>query len=462
MQLIKAILDMQKYVSHKIYGACSRNIAQSFVLVLGLFLSSMACSMPIKHDLKALKEGALSFVLESQIQVDTQLYRTGEWPATVQGTSFWSRSILGAPNHPTDDPNAFVLASIHNILSFIYLADESKAEILPVLAKAGLAVENYRQADQLFNFWPRAEEIGPDAHFPRIKFVNDEWQGMLAMPADADTNAAVQLMLLLRKKIANKKSDILQSVGDTYSRFRDEGRLFPHWHNLLMGESNTGAFMTFFDEEPIFPTFVKAFSSPSEGPRIPAEKNTVDCVVNSNVLRTLALYKETDIPGYSETCELVNDEVKRGLWNECGNYYPQTYWMHYAVANAFSSGAICLADARLKLRRHILSSQEKNGSWLNEVIAGESVQATAFALNALLLLGDPHNSEDRKSVRSAIKFLESTALSDHAGRIYWPDGTFFSAGGPLFRDKVVWKSKSFTTALVLQALYHLSAWQTEI
>jgi hypothetical protein len=419
---------------------------------------SIASSTDYSVDIESLRKAALNFVLQSQFKIDSASYRKGEWQSTVQSDGFLAREILGTSSEPVDDPNSFVIASIHNLLGNIYLEHRAEPEILPVLTAARDAVREYEQQQALYNFWPRSSRFSNGVHFPRNDIVNKGWQGMLAMPPDADTNASVQQMFCVQSRISDEKCQYVSaSEVEAYTRYRDIDRPIPHWHNLLLDERNTGAFMTFIEAEPALPTFFNAFAPPQQGIRVPAEKNTVDCVVNSNVLRALTQFGKTDVPGYADACRLLQKQVRERQWNSCGNYYPVTYTLHYSIAEAIADGVQCLQSTRKALTEHILSSQQTDGSWRNELIERDDVQASAFALNALLLLGDRRDERAQHSILRGVRYLAGQAQS--AGReAFWRGGVFFSAGLPVFRREVLWRSTPYTTALVTRALYLTDEW----
>jgi hypothetical protein len=427
-------------------------------MLLSVPVQSGASSSGYSIDVEALRKAALNFVLQSQFKTDSASYRKGEWQSTVQSDGFLAREILGTSSEPIDDPNSFVIASIHNLLGNIYLEHRAEPEILPVLTAARDAMREYEQQQALYNFWPRSPRFSNGIHFPRNDIVNKGWQGMLAMPPDADTNASVQQMFCVWSRISEEQCRYVNTAEfEPYTRFRDIDRPIPHLHNLLLDERNTGAFMTFFEAEPALPTFFNAFAPPQQGVRVPAEKNTVDCVVNSNVLRALTQFGKTDVPGYADACRLLQKQVREKQWNSCGNYYPVTYTLHYSIAEAVADGVQCLQSTRKTLTEHILASQQTDGSWRNELIERDDVQASAFALNALLLLGDRRDERAQRSILRGVRYL--AAQAQPSGReAFWRGGVFFSAGLPVFRREVLWRSTPYTTALVARALYLIDEW----
>lgn len=412
----------------------------------------------VSQPLDTVRQGALEFVLNSQYVTDNGAYRRGEWPSTVEGVGLISTVILGAPVKPMADPNAFVNASIHNILAKIFRNHDRDERLLRAMQQARDSLEQYRQRGSLYNFWPRSERFGNNVHFPREQIVYEPWGGLMAMPPDADTNALVQLMFCYYNDITEQPcSSEGLPIEFVYSNYLDVSRI-PHWHNLMTNDFETGAFLTFLDAEPTLPNVVKIIASPAEGPRIPSEKNTIDCVVNTNVLRALNRYNKQHSDGYEDACRFVNDSALHGDWNQCGFYYPQTYVLHFTLAKAHHDDVGCIEPGAQAALDHILRTQRGDGSWQNELLENDEVQATAFALSSLLMLGDERNPVHRQAAQHGLRFLLRRAQRD-GSQVYWPGGVFFSAGAPLFRESVLWKSSPYTTAVVLQAIYLAQQWR---
>lgn len=407
--------------------------------------------------LEVARQGALEFVLQSQYKNDAGAYRRGEWPSTVEGVGVISTVFLGAPVEPMDDPNAFVNASIHNILAKIYRNHLQDPRLLSAMQLARDTLEQYRQQGSLYNFWPLSARYGNKVHFPREQIVYESWGGLMAMPPDADTNALVQLMYCYDSETRGQTCNAEGlPIEFEYSHYLDLKRI-PHWHNLISNNFETGAFMTFLEAEPTLPNVARIIASPAKGPRIPSEKNTIDCVVNTNVLRALNRYGRQNTAGYASACQFVNESAIQGDWNQCGFYYPQTYVLHFTLAKAHKDKVECIEPGARAALAHILDSQLQDGSWKNQLLDNDEVQATAFAVSSLLMLGDKLNLQHRSVARKGLEFLLQHQ-QHYDDQVYWSGGVFFSAGAPLFRESVLWKSSAYTTAVVLQAMYMAQQW----
>jgi hypothetical protein len=237
-----------------------------------------------------------------------------------------------------------------------------------------------------------------------------------------------------------------------FSTFRDVNRA-PHVYDAQQGVQNSGAFLTWFwdENDPKMPR--DYFATPDLGTRIPFNTNDVDCVVNTNVVKALTLSAQESSPGYREACDYLNGVVANQKFYDCGMYYPSTYVLPYSIASAQELGASCLEPSRAAMLSLVQAGQQADGSWRNswENPYPDTVQSTAWALNVLLLLGDPTDSKEISAVRSGIDFLLSQSKHDDNGNLYWGGEIFFAATF-LARTSVVWRSTPYTTAVVLRAL----------
>lgn len=433
--------------------------------IIGILMASGGLQPAHADDLCAIRSRVLSYVLNGQIQKSESGFKAGEWKATVQSTPLLS--ALGiASTIPIADPNSFVTSAVHNILAEIYLAHEKDVRIPPALDAADAALVDYQDHDGNYTFWPKA--VGgsnSDIHVTRNKIFMRLLDGFENVPPDADVNSLVRLTQEMNN-LVSQVNPVARSchfrevtVGPAFAQYRDVARL-PHLHNISLLEFDTGAFLTWLSHEPAKPSLSRMLAPPQDGPRIPLDKNDVDCIVNANVVRMLAAYGETSTPGYKQACELLNEQAKKHLWNSCGNYYPETYWFHYAVARAYHDGAGCLAPAISPLIEHLTQAQGSDGSFDNEVIQGDRIQATAFALGALLIVGDPANPLQRKVAEKALGYLITEMKRRSPAEPHLNGGVFFSGGMPV-RRSVIWRSDAFTTSVGLLDLYEAQRWFPE-
>ena len=418
-----------------------------------IFILALIPHAAFASNMETKVQSALAFI-ESQQSPGTPEYEVGQWPANV--TAYGLESFgLGRSGEFYDEPSAFLASSVANVLAEIYFIDNQYTKIPSMMDKAILGLNPYRIGN-LFNFYPPMEYKGLTVRRPRALFLHPRWFGFTNIPPDADTSSVTHLMFsyadaIHRQTTKDKSTYILPNdVVEAYGEFRDSNRKKAHVYNQLHGYEDTGAFLTWLmdEQDPKMPTGM--FDPPEDGIRIPFATNDVDCVVNVNVLKMLAATKRTDTPGYASACKLLNETVKARNFYFCGMYYPSQYVLPYGMASAIDTGVKCLEPSRKELLTDILEKQSPNGSWANYPADADTIQSTAWALNTLLLLGNPQKRVHRQAAQKALDFLLEKAMESDAGHMYWP-GQIFYAATFVARQSIVWRSSSYTTAVVAKA-----------
>ena len=416
-------------------------------LILALIVPNSICFAGPQY--REQISSALRF-LQRQQTTGHEGYDPGQWKAQV--TSYVPNSIgVGKFRVPYEEPTAFMAASVANVLAEIYQLDSSYKSIPPMLQKTIAGFKNYFW-DDLFNFYPPTIYKGVPIHKPRYMHLAPHFQGFANIPPDADTTSVSYTTLQYSRILQGDRPDELPAqVISALSTARDVDRT-PHVWNSGQGQSNTGAFLTWFwdENDPNMPR--NYFSRPNNGTRIPFNKNDVDCVVNAHVLKMLTLAKKTSGPGYQASCNHLNRIAAEKDFYFCGMYYPSRYVLPYTMAAIMEAGGSCLEPSRDRLIRFLLRKQHNDGSWRNTWMARpDRIQSTAWALAALAQLGDPQNPTHRERVRQGANFLLQQSARDSQGNIYWPGQVYFAA---IFvaRYPVVWRSSAYTTAIATKAL----------
>lgn len=423
----------------------------AIVLVLGIFISAVASAAP-RFDREV--RSALRFLAHYQTD-GSEGYDPGQWRARV--TSYVP-SLVGVGKFavPFDEPTAFAASTVANVLAEIYSYNPSYTEIPAMLRQTYEGLSSYRWG-KLFNFYPPKNFRGLKVRGPRFMYLARQWQGFANIPPDADTTSVSYTFLhyleSLERGVSPRsfQSDLPEDVINAFSSYRDLNRK-AHFYNAAQGQIRTGAFLTwlFNEKDPRMPH--NYFAAPDKGTRIPFNVNDVDCTVNANVLKVLTYAGRTSGPGYRATCDYLNHVVRLKQFYFCGMYYPSFYSLPYSIATTLHAGASCLTPSKNQIVDYLLRKQHRNGSWRNSILARpDYVQSTAWALNSLLILGNPQDRQHRDAVERGLRFLLSQAETDSAGRMYWSGQVFFAA---IFvaRFPVVWRSTAYTTALVAKAL----------
>ncbi|QDK37004.1 prenyltransferase/squalene oxidase repeat-containing protein [Bdellovibrio sp. NC01] len=397
---------------------------------------------------------ALKFIERYQTTGD-EGYDRGQWRAKV--TSYVPSAIgVGKFNVPYDEPTAFVAGSIANVLSEIYFIDATFTSIPPMVTRTVQGFQKYYWGS-LFNFYPSEYFNGVKIRQPRFMYLAPQWQGFANIPPDADTTSVANTTLhyyrsmVIGRQPTDVTAEVPEQVINALSAIRDLDRT-PHIYNRLQRQIETGAFMTWLWDEknPNMPH--NYFARPDRGTRIPFNKNDVDCVVNANVLKLLSFARKDQGPGFKASCEHINRVVARKQFYFCGMYYPSRYALPYSVATNLREGVSCLEPSRQRLLNYVIAMQNPDGSWRNSFLARpDYIHSTAWALNALIMLGDPKNDLHRARIQRGVKFLLSQKEKDSAGLTYWPGQVFYAATF-VARYPVVWRSTAYTTALSAKAL----------
>ncbi len=437
----------------------------------------------------------------------------GEWPSYMMNDK--KLVMLGDAGKIAYDSNCFTTASIHNALASVYLSyPQEYQQIPPMLKRAIDHVLTFKNGDT-FGFWPWMDRPAyafkkkVPAVLPKVKRPNNYYLESLYIlnaanvPDDADDTAVSHLALKLNKQVAKVSGAFTppsyskKKIGELFSNYRDRRRVNSHYYNVLNGgKIMTRAFLTWFGKEKVFSPwgwlpigYKKSY--------IPYGSNEVDCVVNANVLTTLANFDELDTVGVKKACKFINKAIKKGQFSSCGLYYPNTYNIHYVASKTLEAGVSCLEESEPRLVDHIKSTQladgsfqmvqqpkwkqavlkkvnnagkflniepkteearqlhesqkhENNGNWLENLDPHDTVQATVYAISALLHIGQIEKHQTRATIEKGIDFILKNARIDERGA-NWKGGIFF-AGGTLVRYDLNWRSDSYTTALVVELL----------
>jgi hypothetical protein len=411
------------------------------------------------YRLKDIAAKAISYALSTQVQSPDTYYLKGEYPTQIESTLIPIIVGVGKPIGKDQEATAFTTASVINVLSEVYLEhpelqSEAPFNQIPDSIREGIQTFSRYQSDDTFNFYPSMIDDGVKVHRPVDMKLLPIWLGFTNIPNDADTSSAALAALLFDAKINHKSFEIPPKALSDFSKFRDVDRK-AMFYNKGKGIQNTGGFMTWlFDEDdPAMPRFF--FAKAKDGTRIPFNRNDVDCVVNANVLKMLALAKRGDIAGHDETCSMLNSMIDQDQHATCGVYYPNTMNLSFSLASAEKAGETCLTEqSHQKIVNKILSIQSEDGSWQNDKnIWQDPVLTTSFAMFALLHFGDIKESRVQGSLRFGAHYLLAS-MKQKDGQFYWPADHFFTATA-LARSLIMWSSKAYTNVIIASVLLEL-------
>lgn len=398
-------------------------------------------------------QSALRFIEKSQVGAPDGVYVNGEWKAQVYTTPI--AAAVGVGNlfsfHGEEEPSAFTTSSIINQLAVIY-GDRPDLVRIPTMIKRALpSTERFREGFA-YNFYPPRIWNGVRVHQAASMTLLPIWKGFTNVPQDADSTSVTYAARYYHGAMTGTDTRLPRETLNAFTKFRDLGRK-AHYYNRGLGVRDSGAFLTWlFDEnDPDMPHYY--FADPARGSRIPFNRNDVDCIVNLNVLRTLALTKNSSSRGRSESCAVLSEVIEKKTYATCGIYYPNTYNFGYSMAMADRAGEKCLRPLSNRVVTYTLRHQDIDGGWYNNDNAevNDRVQSTAFALYALAQFGDAADPEINLALRKGASFLFGSMSVSRDGEFYWKGETFFTATA-IARSLVDWRSDVFTTSVALGAL----------
>jgi hypothetical protein len=263
------------------------------------------------------------------------------------------------------------------------------------------------------------------------------------IPNDFDTSSFAALWFLnTRQQPAFVRAFVI-SAGFYRDVGREVGRPEGLGNNLFWKRLNSGAFLTWADPDHT----VSPYS------RIPNGINTVDCVVNLNVLSVLNQYRKQGhlIPpitdrGMNATCRLVIDAVRSGAIPECSFYYDRASEFWWAYSQALINGASCLEPVVKPVRWRLLTRALEVARAREASSNGTEV---AEILGALKLLYPPAARPVR--VIDVVSRLDAIlrGMVDNEGKLVTEDSISLSRG---FGMQLEWFAPAHSSALALFAL----------
>jgi hypothetical protein len=459
-----------------------RRIFMSGFFIVSIAAHAQISTAPVGLNLDRINElidGGLKTVIRLQKTEDNiPVYWKGEWGSTKQNI----RSIpyLGPRGKSATDSNCFTTGHIFNELSIFVLRNPEKAqELAPSLEMAFNNILTFKTEKNEFSFWHKLKFNDDMKTYVDLKYhdlevyrpnqyslTNNFTAKRANVPADSDDTSLGYSAIHFRKQLSAQYPSLFPAKDvpmnlTVFDEYRDKNRNRVHPVNKFVGNfKNTEAFLTWFSHEE--GGFVNGLSVDwREEPRIPFSVNDVDCVVNANVLQSLARHGNADGESSQSACRYIEKAIDKGLSKRCGFYYPSPYYLHYSVAKAFEAGASCLEGSARKLKAEIKKEQNQSGYWGWEKepksdrkkYIEEPVSTTVYAFNALLIFSQKLNTlnEDQDSLDLAALFIANSAQVEDDKSVKWHEGVFFSGGG-FVRRVLVWSSEAYTTTLALTGL----------
>jgi hypothetical protein len=258
-----------------------------------------------------------------------------------------------------------------------------------------------------------------------------------AIPADADTTAAVYASLL-DNAVVDGGPEVSVAFERFFSDWRDLGQV-PQRNQQPWIPKNSGAFLTWL-----------AYRDDPAKPNI----NDMDILVNANILYALGRYGRLETPGVAEAIGLINGAILSGVHlsnpDALSIYYSDDIVLHHYVIRAWNEGGVAgLEPAVAPLVDDLLGTVQRDDAGRCYWDRGHPHLNTA--LGALALMGADRAWD---VVGSAIDYL--IAEQDPVTGA-WDPGMLF-VGSLDDGTKPVWLSTAYTTALALEALCRYRLW----
>lgn len=431
-----------------------RKISHSlYFLALLLFTFHKAAAIPDSLFIDAIGKGIRYLTTHQVKQNHDSIGLMGEWASYVKND--FKIPFLGKKGKSAYDSNGFNTLFIFNILAEMH--ERSANPSIPPLLELALKNTVHYQNGNTFNFWPLLPKVDHECkkkdckqrgprHFHHHYRIIRKYANVYD-DAD-DTSAGVLAYYYAHKFKIQSDHPTDANYYKSFEKYRDTGKRKTNWYNKRLGfKKRTGAYLTWFGADRKPSGFFSWFFPSKHSQNILYGRNEIDCIVNANILRTLYIKGDTNIAGVNDSKNFIRKVIEKNKCFSCGVYYPTEFSFHYSVAKAISAGVTGLGDV-VPVLKYQLKSALKNGHVSFTEIGGNELQATLYAVNALMYLDQ--SEETMSMLKPAMEYIYLNMIGE-GDEAHWLGGVFFS-GGSAVRYLHVWRSDEFTTALALEAM----------
>lgn len=381
-----------------------------------------------------------NFLIDTQVQ-DNKIVRTkGGWPSfsRFRGTSIQSQ-----------ESNSFVTSQLLVAISIV----EKQFEF-PGFEEASLMANEF--LDTFLDDTKKTNEpSGTIAYWPLLKTPSGKFIRSFSIkfpyrilkpfnvPNDLDASANYFMWLYHNKT----HFDYLDSFEKTSGHYLDLGRKVQYANDLQWKTNNSGAFLTWVDEDVIN----------NSASRIYKGINDVDCVVNLNILTALLTYQnhlgnlsiDSDT-GVKASCKLINNTVLAKKTELCGVWYDRSSQFYTAYTKTYlaQENIQCLDESLEAAKDDVLAKSEAS---LGQLSSGQYTKLAEY-ITVIKKLWAPNQRTNRVNKllqKLKIKLLEGITIKGHHAYVRSTDSLFISR---LSFITVEWYSPQFSTAVALEAL----------
>ena len=296
------------------------------------------------------------------------------------------------------------------------------------------------EAEGTISFWPLMQT--DDGEW--IRSFDTQWYNtsmrILNVGNDFDSSSQAFVWFSLQNENRVFMDNFVKSVGD----YSDINRTFEHPLNKKWKTKNTGAFLTWAEEE--------APQKPVN--RIMDLVNDVDCVVNLNVLSALSYYENNiDVlpsktaQAKEKSCELVHEIIVNKNEDKCGTWYTRKSHFYLAFSKAYKADTFCIE----KDKKSVYSRSKERVKYL---LKHPKMRVYTEIAEYIIIL---KTLKTKRSVllKSLIFQLEEVlkeGIIEKEGYAYLPSKHSLFGGEAFGSFHFNWYGRANATALALRAL----------
>ncbi len=404
-----------------------------------LVLLTLSLCLYSSQELPPLEAKLYAYIHQTQIREHPISRYIGTWP-TYPKYSGIRKEI--------PESNSFM-----TLQTLILLEEVNQEYILPkieeIYSLANKQINNYVQ-DSTFtlepkgtiSFWPLLQ----DDEGKWIRSFDTQWYNssmrILDVGNDFDTSSQAFAWFYLSRQ----HPQFLDSFVKSVSLYTDHNRSLEHPLNPQWKEPDTGAFLTWAEEE-----------APTKNPnRIMDLINDVDCVVNLNILTALSLYENTisalpplTIHAKKESCELIHDVIVNKKEDRCGTWYTRASHFYLAYVKAYKADTFCIEESH----KSILKRAKKRARYLLE---HPKMNAYTEIAEYLIILKSLSSKEERSllfiELITSLEVQLKKGITQREEYAYLPSKHSLFGGEAFGLFHFNWYGRANVTALALRAL----------
>jgi len=407
--------------------------------VRAVFLLLFALSLWAKQALPPLEKKLYAFIRQNQIKEHSISRYTGTWPSYPKYSGV--RKEIPESNSFMTLQTLILLHEIdqdYTLHGLDKIVDSANRQILHY-------VDDAKQTDEpagTVAFWPLIQT--DEGRW--IRSFDTQWYNttmrILDVGNDFDTSSQAFVWLYMSKQ----EREFLDGFVHSVNRYTDTDRSNEHPLNLLWKEADSGAFLTWAEEE--------APAKPVN--RIMDLVNDVDCVVNLNILTALSLYENNidllppqTVQAKEASCALTHKVIDKAQEERCGTWYTRPSHFYLAYAKAYKADTFCIQ----KDKDIILQRARQRVRYLLEHPALEAY--TEIAEYIIILKSLQEKGERGYFLRKMILSLEDAlkkGIVEKDEYAYLPSKHSLFGGEAFGLFHFNWYGRANATALALRAL----------